>query len=369
MQLHIDALESHLAKTLGCLYIVCGDEPLLVQEAIARIRCAERASVFTKRNMFYVDRNFDWSLLLGTVQSMSLFDERQVIELRIPTRRLDKNGGEALKALAASVNPDVLILISLPRLDVVMQKTAWFAALLQTGVMIRIDTIKRMQLPNWIDKRLAAQKQGVLPGDEGRQTLHLITERVEGNLLAAHQEIQKLGLLYPAGKLTLEQVRDSVLNVARYNVFKLNEAMLAGDIERLARMFDGLRGEGEASVLVLWAIAEEIRALMRIKQGLADGKELAILIRENRVCGLRAQLMPSALQRVNKSLLEQALWLASRLDRQIKGVYSGVGVVYLGVEPSYTLLPPADPWDGLFDLAMMITQPGATTTAMQVIRL
>ncbi|UDG82835.1 DNA polymerase III subunit delta [Candidatus Vallotia lariciata] len=363
MQLRIDALESHLAKMLGRLYIVYGDELLLVQEAVAHIRSAARAAAFTERSILSVDRGFDWSLLLGAMQSMSLFGERQIVELRIPTQKLDKNSGEALKTLAALDNPDALVLITLPRLDVVTQKTSWFAALLQAGIAVRIDTIERTQLPNWITKRLAAQQQSFVPGDEGLQTLHFITERVEGNLLAAHQEIQKLGWLYPAGELTLKQVRDVMLNVARYDVFSLNETMLSGNVLRLSRMLDGLRGAGETPVLVLWAIVEEIRALIRIKRGLTAGKSLAILMRENRVCKMCEKLMPLALQRVNESLLERALWLAVRLDRQIKGLCSVARAMHLSIEPADTLLPPADPWDGLFDLAMMIAQPGAIDTA------
>ncbi|MCG1041416.1 DNA polymerase III subunit delta [Mycetohabitans sp. B8] len=359
MQLRADALESHLAKTLGRLYVVYGDEPLLAQEAVARIRAAARAAGFTERNVFSVERGFDWSLLLGATQSMSLFGERQLIELRIPTGKPGKEGGDALKALAASDNPDVLALIALPRLDAATQKTAWFTALVQAGVAIRIDTVERAQLPNWIAQRLAAQQQRIVAGDEGRRALQFIAERVEGNLLAAHQEIQKLGLLYPAGELTLEQVQDAVLNVARYDVFKLNEAMLAGDVARLARMLDGLRGEGEATVLVLWAVVEEIRALVRIKRGLAAGKPLAILMRENRVWGPRERLMGPALQRVDERSLERALALAARLDRQVKGLCGGVPA-RVGVAPARASLPPADPWDGLFELAMTIARPGGS---------
>ncbi|WP_225721503.1 DNA polymerase III subunit delta [Candidatus Vallotiella sp. (ex Adelges kitamiensis)] len=369
MQLRVNALKSHLAKTLGCLYIVYGDEPLLMQEAIACIRSAAHAADFTERKVLFVDRGFDWSLLIGAIKSMSLFSKRQMIELRIPTCKLDTNSSEALKALAASKNPNTLTLITLPRLDAVTQKTAWFTALLQAGMVIRIDTVERAQLPNWIAKRLAAQQQSIVSGDEGRRVLQFLTDRVEGNLLAAHQEIQKLGLLYPAGELTFEQVCDSVLNVARYNVFRLNEAILTGDIARLTRMLDGLRSEGETAVLVLWAISEEIRLLMRIKRGLTTGKSLAILMHENRVCRLHEQLIPSALQRVDVSSLEQAVGFAVQIDRQIKGLFSGTGVTRPNIEPAYTLLPPADPWDSLFDLAMMIAQPGTNITARPVVRL
>jgi len=205
-------------------------------------------------------------------------------------------------------------------------------------------------LPGWIGQRLAQQGQRVEAGEAGRRALQFITERVEGNLLAAHQEIQKLGLLYPQGALTFDQIHDAVLNVARYDVFKLNEAMLAGDAGRLARMLDGLRGEGEAAVLVLWALVEEIRTLLRIKRGAAAGKPLATLLRENRVWGPRERLVGPALQRLTEAGLERALSLAARLDRQVKGLSAQARGEWRNV------LPP-NAWDGLFELAMTVAVP------------
>jgi DNA polymerase III subunit delta len=356
MQLRADALDAHLAKGLARLYVVYGDEPLLAQEAADRIRAAGRAAGFTERNVFTVERSFDWSALLGATQSMSLFGERQLIEVRIPTGKPGKEGGEALKTLAACDNPDVLALVALPRLDAATQKTAWFTALVDTGVAVRIDPVERTQLPHWIAQRLGAQQQRIIAGEEGRRALQFIAERVEGNLLAAHQEIQKLALLYSPGELTFEQVHDAVLNVARYDVFKLNEAMLAGDVARLARMLDGLRGEGEATVLVLWAIVEEIRTLARIKRGLSAGKPLAVLTRENRVWGPREKLIGPALQRVDERSLDRALALAARLDRQVKGLSGGMPGRF-GGGAARASLPPANPWDGLFELAMAVAQP------------
>jgi DNA polymerase III subunit delta len=353
MQLKLDALDAHLAKGLKGLYVVYGDEHLLAQEACDRIRAKARANGFTDRTVFVVDRYFDWSSLLGASQSMSLFGDRQLVELRIPTGKPGKEGGEALKILAAD-NPDVLTLITLPRLDSATQKTAWFTAITTSGVALKVDPIERAQLPAWIGQRLAAQGQRVAPGDDGRQALQFIAERVEGNLLAAHQEIQKLGLLYPAGVLTAEQIHDAVLNVARYDVFKLNEAMLTGDVGRLARMLDGLKGEGEAAVLVLWALVEEVRTLLRIKRGVAAGKPLATLMRENRVWGPRERLIGPALSRVTEAALERALSLAAKLDRQVKGLSGGSG---RGANPA-DKAPPPDPWDGMFELAMAVAHSG-----------
>jgi DNA polymerase III subunit delta len=351
MQLRLDALEAHLAKGLARLYVVYGDEHLLVQEACDRIRATARAAGFTERSVFTVERSFDWSSLIGASQSMSLFGERQLVELRIPSGKPGKEGADALKTLASADNPDVLMLVTLPRLDAATQKAAWFTALAEAGAALRIDPVERAQLPNWVAQRLALQGQRVAAGEEGRRALQFIAERVEGNLLAAHQEIQKLGLLHPAGALTFEQVHDAVLNVARYDVFKLNEAMLAGDVGRLARMIDGLKGEGEAAVLVLWALTEEIRTLLRIKRGAAAGKPLATLLRENRVWGPRERLVGPALARLTEAQLEEGLALAAALDRQVKGL---VGNVFGGRRRES--LPP-DPWEGLFELAALVAAP------------
>jgi DNA polymerase-3 subunit delta len=351
MQLKLDALDAHLAKGLKGLYVVYGDEHLLAQEACDRIRATARANGFTDRSVFVVDRYFDWSTLLGVSQSMSLFGDRQLVELRIPTGKPGKEGGEALKTLAGD-NPDVLTLITLPRLDSATQKSAWFTAISSAGVALKVDPIERPQLPMWISQRLAAQGQRVAAGEDGKRSLQFIAERVEGNLLAAHQEIQKLGLLYPAGALSFEQVHEAVLNVARYDVFKLNEAMLTGDVGRLARMLDGLKGEGEAAVLVLWALVEEVRTLLRMKRGVTAGKPLATLMRENRVWGPRERLIGPALSRVTETALEQALSLAAKLDRQVKGLSASTGH---GAQAGD---PPPDPWDGMFELAMTVAHSG-----------
>jgi DNA polymerase-3 subunit delta len=354
MLIRADALDAQLARGIKPLYTVWGDEPLLVQECVDRIRRAARAAGCSERLVYTVERNFDWSSLLGEAQAMSLFGEQRLVELRIPSGKPGKEGADALKRIAstavstdASTTPDTVTLVTLPRLDAATQKSAWFTALSDAGVALKIDPIDRTRLPQWIGERLAMQRQRVSGGDAGRQALQFIAERVEGNLLAAHQEIQKLGLLYPEGEISQEQIQAAVMNVARYDVFKLNEAMLNGDVARLMRMIDGLRGEGEAAVLVLWAVTEEIRTLLRVRRGLDAGKPLPMLLREHRVWGPRERLIGPALQRLDAATLEQALTIAARLDRQVKGINPDRGMA-----PHAAL--PGDPWDGLFELAMRV---------------
>jgi DNA polymerase III subunit delta len=337
MQLRIDALDTHLARPLAPLYVVTSDEHLLALEATDKIRKTARAQGFSEREVMTVERGFKWGELLAANQSQSLFGDRKLIELRIPTGKPGKDGGQALQNYAASLSPDNVTLITLPKLDWATQKAAWVSALQQAGVFIDIPLVERAQLPAWIGMRLAAQRQSA-----DRQGIEFIADRVEGNLLAAHQEIQKLALLYPEGKLTFAQIQDAVLNVARYDVFKLNEAMLSGDVARLVRMLDGLKGEGEALPLVLWAMAEEIRMLLKLKAGVAQGKALGLLLKEYRIWGTRERLMEPALRRLALPVLEQALQEAAQIDKMIKGLRAKA---FAG-----------DAWNGLLQLGLKIAQ-------------
>jgi DNA polymerase-3 subunit delta len=337
MQLRVDGLEAQLAKTIAPLYVISSDEHLLALEAADKIRRAARANGYSERDVLTVERNFKWGELLAANQELSLFGDKKLIELRIPTGKPGKDGGAALQAYAKDLSPDNLTLITLPKLDWQTAKAAWVAALQQGAVYIEIPVIERAALPGWIGVRLAAQGQSA-----DRQGLDFIADRVEGNLLAAHQEIQKLGLLHDAGKLTFEQVHDAVLNVARYDVFKLSEAMLAGDTARLVRMLEGLKGEGEALPLVLWAVAEEIRTLLKLKAATNNGRPLGEVLKEYRIWGPRERLMAPALRRIPLATLEQALQDAAQVDKMIKGLRAKA---FAG-----------DSWDAMLQLALKVAR-------------
>ncbi|WP_426165744.1 DNA polymerase III subunit delta [Pseudoduganella sp. R-34] len=337
MQLRADALDQHVARTLAPLYVITSDEHLLALEAADKIRRAARAQGYSERDVLTVERNFKWGELLAANQAMSLFGDKKLIELRIPTGKPGKDGGAALQAYAKDLSPDNLTLITLPKLDWQTQKAAWVAALQQAAVYIDIPSIERNALPGWIANRLAAQGQSA-----ERASLDFIADRVEGNLLAAHQEIQKLGLLHEPGKLAHEQVQDAVLNVARYDVFKLSEAMLSGDTARLIRMLEGLKGEGEALPLVLWAVSEEIRTLLKLKAGMAQGRPLPALLKEYRIWGPRERLMEPALRRISLPTLEAAMQQAAQVDRMVKGLRAKA---FAG-----------DQWDAMLQLALRVAR-------------
>ena len=337
MQLRVDGLEAHLAKTIAPLYVISSDEHLLALEAADKIRRAARANGYLERDVLTVERSFKWGELLAANQAMSLFGDKKLIELRIPTGKPGKDGGAALQSYAKDLSPDNLTLITLPKLDWQTAKAAWVASLQQGAVYIEIASIERAALPGWIGVRLAAQGQSV-----ERQGLDFIADRVEGNLLAAHQEILKLGLLHEAGQLSIEQVRDAVLNVARYDVFKLSEAMLAGDCARLVRMLEGLKAEGEALPLVLWAVAEEIRTLLKLKVATANGRQLGEVLKEYRIWGPRERLMAPALRRIALVTLEQGLQDAAQVDKMVKGLRAKN---FAG-----------DAWDAMLQLALKVAR-------------
>jgi DNA polymerase-3 subunit delta len=341
MQLAAGQLNSHLQKGLRSLYTVHGDEALLVQEAADAIRAAARTQGFTERTSHTVaGAHFDWSEVLAAGGSLSLFADKQIVELRIPSGKPGKEGSAAIQQLAQSSqgNDSTLTIVMLPKLDKMTRSGAWFAALEGSGVTIQVEPVERAALPAWIAQRLQAQGQRVTAGETGQRTLQFFADRVEGNLLAAFQEIQKLGLLYPQGELSLEQVESAVLNVARYDVFKLSEAVLGGQVARVQRMLDGLEAEGEAAVLVHYTLAEDIRSLKRVKDAMIAGRPLPIALREQRVWGARERQFERVLPRLTETTLANLLHGAHQVDGIVKGLK----------QPDW----PADGWQALHRLAL-----------------
>ncbi len=328
MQIAASQLGQHLQRGLKSLYTLHGDEPLLQQEALDTIRATARTQGFTERTAHTVaGAHFDWSEVLASGGSLSLFADKQIVEIRIPSGKPGKDGSAALQQLAemSRDNDSTLTIVLLPRLDKLTKSSAWFAALDSFGVSLQVDPVERAALPAWIAQRLGAQGQRVAAGEEGQRTLQFFADRVEGNLLAAHQEIQKLALLFPVdvangGVLSWAQVESAVLNVARYDVFKLSEAVLAGQAVRVQRMLDGLQAEGEAEVLVHYTLSEDIRALKRVKDAMAQGRPLPMALREQRIWGVRERLFERVLPRIGDRELSQLLQDAHVVDGIVKGL-------------------------------------------------
>lgn len=315
-----EQLPQHLERELAPLYVLHGDEPLLVIEAADLIRAAARKQGVTEREVLVVTQGFKWNQFGLASGNLSLFGEQKLVDLRIPTGKPGREGGEALQRMAKELDPHggVITLISLPQMDWASRKQAWFVAITDAGVTLECNAPDLAHLPQWIAGRLARQEQNA-----PREALTFIAEHVEGNLLAAHQEIQKLALLFGPGPLTLEQVADAVLNVARYDTEKLRTAVLEGDAVRCARLLDGLKGEGAAPPLVLWALTNEIRTLANLRGAIDAGQPIDGAMRAERVFGPRQALCKRAIPRLKAGVLRAALVHAARIDRMVKGLGKG----------------------------------------------
>ena len=320
-----EQLEAHLANalarsssSLASIYLIHGDEPLLALESADAIRAAARKKGCEERDVFTVERGFDWSELAQAGASQSLFGGRKIVELRIPSGKPGTQGAAAIQAYCERLARDNVTVVTVPRLRKDDQNSRWFLALAGAGVVVDVYPVERARLPEWIGARLARQGQRASP-----EALGFLADRMEGNLLAAYQEVQKLGLLLPKGELSAEQVNEAVANVARYDAKDCGAALLAGDAARYVRVLDGLRGEGESPVFILWTLAEELRALCRIQQGLEAGRQIDLLLRENRIWSERQTLVRMAAKRLPRAALERALAQATRIDRATKGVGPG----------------------------------------------
>ena len=318
MRITTEQLAQNLKRALAPLYIVYGDEPLLALEAADRIRARAREDGHTEREVLTAEQHFDWSQLRVSGHSQSLFATRRILELRIPNGKPGVDGSQALQQFASDLPPDTVSLISLPDVDWRAQKAAWFGALDAAGVMVEAAQVKRDKLPAWLASRLKAQDQTA----DG-ETLEFLANKVEGNLLAAYQEVQKLALLFPAGPLSFNQIKESVLDVARFDVFDLGGIVVAGDALQLARVLDGLKGEGAAPPLILWSVTEEIRAIGRVLALMASGRPLQQALRDARIWGRRQQLIERNIGRYTAKQIEAALVHAARIDRMVKGLARG----------------------------------------------
>ena len=336
MKLSGEDLPRHLASGLKPLYVIHGDALLLSIEAADAIRAAARAAGYGEREVLTVEQGFKWAELRNSVQSLSLFASRKLVELRIPSGKPGVEGAQTLQDYCGQLNADTVTIITLPRLDKAAQDSKWFSALAAHAVVIATEEIALGALPAWIAGRLKRQNQST-----DADTLAFLAERVEGNLLAAYQEIQKFALLFPAGSLSFEQVKDAVMDVARYDVFKLSEAMLAGDAARFAHILDGLRAEGEATVLILWALAEDIRALAKVSRAMQHSGNLASALRDARVWGARQKLVERAVRRFSPAIAERALRQAAHVDKVVKGLRRG------------------DVWDELLQLGIRCARAGS----------
>jgi DNA polymerase-3 subunit delta len=313
-------LEAQLRKGLGNLYTVHGAEALLALEAADRIREAARREGAAEREVFFAEPGADWGRFGAAAANMSLFASKRLVELRIPTGKPGTEGSRAIEAYCARLPDDAVTLVALPELDWQQQKSKWFEALERAGVMVEARAVTRDELPDWLAGRLSRQGQKA-----SVETLEWLADRVEGNLLAAKQEVEKLALLLPAGEVTLEAIRDAVTDVSRFERDTLLEAIHGGDAGRVARVVESLEGEGEPLPLLLWTLTEELRLMMALA---ANQRPRRFLPPE------RMAMLQKSARRHRAETFDRELLRAHRIDRMIKGVETG------------------DPWDSVIDLAL-----------------
>jgi len=318
MQLKVEELGAHLSRGIKQLYVVHGDEPLLALEAGDTIRAAARAAGVTERDVLVVEPGFKWDAFVGANANASLFGDRKFVDVRIPSGKPGVEGGKALESYAANPNPDNVTLVTLPRLDGAAKSSAWFSALCEAGVAIAVYPVERDALPGWIAQRLSRQKQRAT-----RETLIFLADACEGNLLAARQEIEKLALLLPEGELDHEAVERAVADVARFDVFELSHAWLAGDAARTVRILRALEAEGDAPTLAIWQLSEDVHAIAVVTALVRNGTPLSAAVRNARVWGKRQNALERAVKRVAPSSIPPILTAIARLDALAKGIGTG----------------------------------------------
>ncbi len=318
MQVRPAQLAAHLAKGLAPLYVVHGDEPLLAIEAGDQVRAAARAAGCEEREILVAEAGFKWDALAAANRNLGLFGSRRLIDLRLPGGKPGVEGARVLEDCAKHPGTDAITLITLPRLDRAATNSAWFSALEWAGVTIPVFPLERDELPPWIAARLARQKQRA-----SADTLQFLADTTEGNLLAAQQEVHKLALLLPEGELDPAAVEQAVADVARFDVFQLSEAWLAGDAARACRILASLEAAGEGLPLLLWQLGEDVHALAAVLAAAAGGTPVGAAVRSARVWGKRQAAMERAAQRVAPAAIPGLIMRLARLDALAKGIGRG----------------------------------------------
>ena len=318
MKLRFDQLDGHLQQGLQPIYLLSGDEPLQLGEAADAIRAAARAQGFAEREVMHVEAGFDWNGLAASSNTLSLFAEQRLIDLRLPTGKPGKEGGAALADYAANPPQDTVLLITSGKLDKNASKAKWFKALDSAGVTLQVWPVEPAQLPRWVGQRMRSRGLNASP-----EAAQLLAERVEGNLLAAAQEVEKLRLLYGESAIDAEMVEQGVADSARYDIFELVDTALLGDTARVARIMEGLQGEGVEPIIILWALLREIRAMEEMAYEIEHGSNVEQVMKSRWVWQKRQPAVRAGLKRHNQRRWSQLLRRAVRIDRMVKGAEPG----------------------------------------------
>lgn len=331
MKIYFNQLESHLAKQLQPVYLISGDEPFQQDESVRLIREAAKTQGYTEREVHHVDRSFDWDELVHSAGSMSLFSERKIIELRIPGGKPGDKGSKALVAYTSKLPEDNLLIIVSGKLDASQTKSKWYKALDAVGATLAVWPLEIQELPAWLKGRM--QLRSLQPTEDA---LIVLAEQVEGNLLAADQEIEKLRMLYGEGQISAEQVVDAVSDSARFDSFALVDVALQGDPVRVSRILHGLKSEGEDVLHILGALMYQLRILEKMASAVSKGQNLEQVFKQHRIWDKRKIVLNAGLKRHSLKRWQAFLLVAGRIERMCKGLATG------------------KPWDELLQLTLRI---------------
>lgn len=307
-------LQGLLQKGFAPIYLVHGDEPLQLRDALDLVRSTTREQGYDERLVFDISASFDWNSLQLEASSMSLFASQRLIELRMPSGKPGKEGGRVLKEMAENPTEGTILLISSEKLEAATQRTAWYKAIEKQGLIIQARQLNLQQLLDWI-----RQQAGQLGLSVDNEAARLLAEKSEGNMLACQQELQKLQMLSPAGTIGLDEMLNSVFDNARYNVFSLVDTALSGDGRRTQRILRHLQQEGVQPSLIVWALAREVRTLASMATQLASGQPLSAILARHRIWDNRKALVGDALRRLASGHIHRLLYELGQLDQIVKG--------------------------------------------------
>ena len=318
MRIKPEQLSVALKKSLAPVYFISGDEPLQLGEIADAIRKAAKKAGFENREILSAETGFEWNQLAFTADSYSLFADKKIIDLRLPSGTPGIEGSKALIAYCERLPEDTILLVTAGKIAGSALKTKWLEALDKKGVVIQVWPLEGNDLIRWLQQR--AEQRELRIETEG---LRILASRIEGNLLAAAQEIEKLYVLYGTANLSSRQISEAVADSSRYDVFKLMDSVLAGSVGRILKVLSGLRSEGVATPIVLWALTREARLLIKMKLALSQGQNREVVFKNNQIWDKRKQLISNALSQLSDNDLNNILVLSAKADRQIKGQESG----------------------------------------------
>ena len=318
MKLYAEKLSSHLKKNLAPSYLVSGDEHLLVEESLDKIRAAAREQGFASRESFVAMANFNWSQLAAVASNMSLFADKRIIELRLPTGKPGREGSAAICEFVDFLGPEFVLIVITPRLGNSNKNSKWVKTLSASGDHLPIWDVDLRELPRWIATRM--RDAGLKPD---RDAVTMIADRVEGNLLAANQEIEKLRIILGEGPVTAEDVATAVATRSRFDVYKLVDAAVSGNAKRAMKILNGLRGEGVEPVIVMWALTRELRELAKLADAVRQNIDLGAAMQKQRVWNNRQAMVRACIGRHQHTELYRLLKATGRADAAAKGQVAG----------------------------------------------